>query len=372
MALTTVWIQPFAAQAVPPASEVSGIDDFEDNDAGDWGFFGGNAAGGGGGTADDRPKEGSYYFSTGWGGNGTASGFYGGAFKNFDNAGQVAVPADPWFNVWIYQQSDTTVDQYTLELTLREDTDGDGWTSGAEDSIGLDTTFTTSDFDDRWKLLSAPLSSFVDRGTGGNGVFDGDLDEVVIVFGGVQGVVGSVIEIDFDQFVLTPDGPLAFDDMEHGDPFGNGWFAFGGSVGGGGIGSNFEDLPPANGGAFSLQTGWGSGGAPGFFGGFGRTNPRRPVGHEPLQLLDQSRRRPGLHPGDQPPGGRQPRRRDQPARRRRVPVQLHGVARGAVRGGRRWVAARVDPARRLRRRQLVPLRRQRCARRGPARRWRQW
>ena len=51
-----------------------------------------------------------------------------------------------------------------------------------------------------------------------------------------------------------------FDDMEHGDPFGNGWFAFGGSVGGGGIGPNGVDLPPSDGGAFSLETGWGSGG----------------------------------------------------------------------------------------------------------------
>ena len=67
--------------AVPPAPGTV-FDDFEDNDASDWGFFGGNAAGGGGGTADDRPAEGSYYFSTGWGGNGTASSFYGGAFKN--------------------------------------------------------------------------------------------------------------------------------------------------------------------------------------------------------------------------------------------------------------------------------------------------
>jgi beta-glucanase (GH16 family) len=64
-----------------------------------------------------------------------------------------------------------------------------------------------------------------------------------------------------------------FDDMEHGDPFGNGWFAFGGSVGGGGIAANAVDLPPSDGGAFSLETGWGSGGVPGFFGGFGRTNP---------------------------------------------------------------------------------------------------
>jgi beta-glucanase (GH16 family) len=64
-----------------------------------------------------------------------------------------------------------------------------------------------------------------------------------------------------------------FDDMEHGDPGNNGWFAFGGSVGGGGIAPNNVDLPPANGGAFSLETGWGSGGVPGFYGGFGRTNP---------------------------------------------------------------------------------------------------
>ncbi len=66
--------------------------------------------------------------------------------------------------------------------------------------------------------------------------------------------------------------PLIFDDMEHGDPFGNGWFSFGGSVGGGGITANSSDLPPQDGGAFSLETGWGSGGNPGFYGGFGRTN----------------------------------------------------------------------------------------------------
>lgn len=64
---------------------------------------------------------------------------------------------------------------------------------------------------------------------------------------------------------------VVFDDMEHGDPFGSGWFAFGGSVGGGGIGPNSADLPPSDGGAFSLETGWGSGGNPGFYGGFGRT-----------------------------------------------------------------------------------------------------
>ncbi|MDR9452080.1 MAG: carbohydrate binding domain-containing protein, partial [Acidimicrobiia bacterium] len=72
---------------------------------------------------------------------------------------------------------------------------------------------------------------------------------------------------------LAAPAPVVFDDMEHGNPLGNGWFAFGGAVGGGGIDRNETDLPPINGGSFSLQTGWGSGGVPGFFGGFGRTNP---------------------------------------------------------------------------------------------------
>ncbi|MDJ0939659.1 MAG: PEP-CTERM sorting domain-containing protein [Woeseiaceae bacterium] len=66
---------------------------------------------------------------------------------------------------------------------------------------------------------------------------------------------------------------VIFDDMEHGDPFANGWFAFPGDVGGGGLGPNSTDLPPVNGGNFSIETGWGSGGTPGFLGGFGRTNP---------------------------------------------------------------------------------------------------
>jgi hypothetical protein len=247
--------------AVPIATGTI-IDDFEDNDASDWIFFGGNAAGGGGGTAGDRPKVGNYYLSTGWGGEGTTSGFYGGFFRNLDDAAQVAPPADPWFNIWVYNQGDTTVDRYNLELTLREDTDGNGWTDGAEDSIGYDTTFTSSDFDDSWTLVSAPLSSFFDRGTGGNGVFDGALDEIVIVFGGVEGGPGTVIEVDVDQLAFTSGGPAAadevvFDDLEHGDPFGNGWFAFNGAVGGGGITQNDTDLPPADGGAFSLETGWG-------------------------------------------------------------------------------------------------------------------
>ncbi len=88
----------------------------------------------------------------------------------------------------------------------------------------------------------------------------------------------AVVSLLVSILGLAPAAPAraattVFADMEHADPFANGWFSFGGSVGGGGIGSNSTDLPPTDGGAFSLQTGWGSGGVPGFFGGFGRSNP---------------------------------------------------------------------------------------------------
>ncbi len=282
VALAIVFAMLASVLSVAPATAVPDavgtvIDDFEDGDTSDWGFFGGSNAGGGGGPLADRPYEGGFYLSTGWGGQGTASGFYGGAFKNLPDTAQVTPPAaDPWFNVWVLNQSDATADGYTLEITLREDLDGNGWTNGSEDSFRLDTSFTQSDFDDEWTLISAPLSSLTDLFTGGDGTFNGDLDEVVIVIGGVSGADPSTVEVDFDQFAFSSGGPLAFDevvfdDMEHGDPAGNGWFTFFGG-GGGGIGPNALDLPPTNGGAFSLETGWGSGGVPGFFGGFGRTN----------------------------------------------------------------------------------------------------
>ncbi len=274
--------------AVPPApGDV--FDDFEDGDVADWIFFGGNGAGGGGGADTDQPKAGVYDLTTGWGGDGTASGFYGGTFKNLPDATQIVLPPDPWFNMWVNQKSGTTVDSYVLELTLREDTDGNGWTDGSEDSIGLDTTFTTSDFDDDWTLISAPLTAWFDRGTGGNGVFDGNVDELVIVFGGVEGGPTTDILIDVDEITFTSGGPAGieqavFDDMEHGDPLNNGWFAFNGAVGGGGIAPNNSDLPPADGGAFSLETGWGSGAVPGFYGGFGRTSPTDLSGAEFLNV----------------------------------------------------------------------------------------
>ncbi|MEM1182164.1 MAG: family 16 glycosylhydrolase [Acidobacteriota bacterium] len=195
-------------------------DDFEDGNAFDWVFFGGNAAGGGGGALTDRPFEGAFYLSTGWGGQGSGSGFYGGFFKNVPEGDQLPTPDDPWFNVWVLNQSDATVDAYTLEITVREDLDGNGWTNGEEDSFRLDTSFVAADFNDRWTQISAPLSSFINLGTGGDGVFNGQLDEVVVVVAGVQGGPGTTVEVDFDNFVLTGGGPFdpcTTDDFEDGD-----------------------------------------------------------------------------------------------------------------------------------------------------------
>ena len=83
------------------------------------------------------------------------------------------------------------------------------------------------------------------------------------------------LQVDYVRVYQLVDGSactLPFDGMDHGNPAANGWFSFGGSVGGGGIGANTTDLPPVGGCRASLQGGWGSGGTPGFFGGFGRTN----------------------------------------------------------------------------------------------------
>ena len=204
LALLAVLLSPMAANATPIV-----FDDFEDGDSSDWIFFGGNAAGGGGGALADRPQEGSFYLSTGWGGEGSNSVFYGGFFKNLDNSGQLTLGNDPWFNVWVLNQSNATVDQYTLEVTLREDLDGNGWTNGQEDSLRLDTVFDASSFNDEWTLLSAPISSFNNLFTGGDGTFNGRVDELVVVISGVQGDIGSIVEVDFDYFAFTSGGPIS-------------------------------------------------------------------------------------------------------------------------------------------------------------------
>lgn len=87
-----------------------------------------------------------------------------------------------------------------------------------------------------------------------------------------------VYEIDYVRvYELPPEVPtppgILFDDLEHGAPFDNGWYSFSGDVGGGGINADTVDLPPAVSGDYSLASGWGTGGATGFAGGFGRTFP---------------------------------------------------------------------------------------------------
>jgi beta-glucanase (GH16 family) len=213
---------PLVTATSPVAPSVMIIDDFESGDASGWGFFDGYQAGGGGGILSDRPKEGSYYLSTGWGGGGTLSSYYGGLFRNFDNAAQVALPPDPWFSVWVLNQGNATVEQFRLEITLREDLDGNGWSNGQEDSIRLDTTFTSDQFDDEWVQISAPLSSFTNLETGGDGTFNGALDEIALVIAGVEGASGSTVEIDFDRLVLSSGNGVcaldgyAVDDFEDG------------------------------------------------------------------------------------------------------------------------------------------------------------
>ena len=80
--------------------------------------------------------------------------------------------------------------------------------------------------------------------------------------------------VDHIRVLQRPEFPQCeslFAGLDHANPFGNGWFAFNGG-GGGGIGANTTDLS-AEGCNASLSAGWGSGGTPGYFGGFGRNFP---------------------------------------------------------------------------------------------------
>lgn len=89
-------------------------------------------------------------------------------------------------------------------------------------------------------------------------------------------VFPQTLVVDYVRVYQLPDISAClkeFDGMNHANPFANGWFTFAGSVGSGGIGANLVDLPPVDGCRASLQAGYGSGGQPGFMGGFGRNRP---------------------------------------------------------------------------------------------------
>ena len=183
------------------------FDDFEDGDTSDWIFFGGNAAGGGGGPASDRPAQGSWYLDTGWGGAGSESVFYGGFFRNLPEDGQLALPDDPWLSLWVLVQTGTNVDRFSVEITVREDTDGEGYEEGEDDSFQHIVSFEQADADDTWRQVSAPLASLNDLQTGGDGTFDGPVDEIVIVISGVEGGEATDVLVDFDDIVFTSGAP---------------------------------------------------------------------------------------------------------------------------------------------------------------------
>ncbi len=262
------------------------FDDMEHGNPLGNGWFTFNGIGGGGldvSTTDLPPVSGGVFsLQTGWGAGGN-TGFFGG----FGRTQSADLSQMTHFNIWINPDAGQA---YTLEINLQEDDDGDGsfpFPAPNDDEFQYNLTVGESGTDviagGGWQLVSIPFTDFFDDNSihGGNGVFDptpvadggnGELLGIVIA---VIGDSGSDVNFRTDFWCFS-EGPvrakLPFDDMEHGDPFNNGWFAFGGAVGGGGLDANFSDLPPQNGGIASLQSGWGSGGTPGFFGGFGRTS----------------------------------------------------------------------------------------------------
>ncbi len=249
-----------------------------------WFAFGGSVGGGGiGADAGDLPPADGGVFSlgTGWG-SGGVPGFFGG----FGRTNPVDLSGMTNFNFWINPDAGQ---DYLLEINLQDDDNGDNSTTQPDDdefqfNCVVSPTGPCAVSGGGWQRVSIPLSDFFDDNSflfGGNGV----LDPVPVSAGGNGQLINVVFAVisnsgadatfrtDYWNFTPPPPSEVVFDDMEHGNPFGNGWFAFGGAVGGGGIGADAGDLPPAFGDAFSLGTGWGSGGVPGFFGGFGRTNP---------------------------------------------------------------------------------------------------
>ncbi len=99
-------------------------------------------------------------------GAGSGSMFYGGFVKNLENDQQITLPEDPW-SLSYYVESGSTVDQVTVEFTLREDTDGEGYEEGEDDSFRFDLLVDSSAFDDTWKHLLVPISYFTHLTTDG-------------------------------------------------------------------------------------------------------------------------------------------------------------------------------------------------------------
>ena len=132
-------------------------------------------------------------------------------------------------------------------------------------------------------------------------------------------VFPQTFEIDYVRvYQAPPDGvpglETVFDDMEHGNPFGSGWFAFGGTQGGGDIAAS-SDFPPTDGGSALAAANYTVTSGGGFIGGFGRTTDQPGRCHR-FFVLDQPGRQPVLHHSGQPAGRRQRQRRYRCGRRR--------------------------------------------------------
>ncbi len=280
--------------AAPPPGSALVFDDMEHGNpfGNGWFTFGGAVGGGGIGPNGSVPPADGGVFSleTGWGSGGTP-GFFGGFGRTRPTDLSGMTSFNFWINPDLLDLAGRTQD-FLLEINLQDDDDGDGAIpfppDGGDDEFQYNCVVSPvgpcAISGGGWQRVSIPLADFFDDNSfhfGGNGVLDavptsaggnGQLINVVVAVISNSGA-DATFRTDFWNFTPPPPTEVVFDDMEHGNPFGSGYFTFGGAVGGGGIGPNFVDLPPALGGAAALETGWGSGGTPGFFGGFGRTNP---------------------------------------------------------------------------------------------------
>lgn len=185
----------------PPAGTVL-VEDFADPTGAAWSYFGSAS-----GTVTTGDGVNPYMRATFSGAGGSGGGFYGVMWNNLEDTQQAVLPADPWFNIRVrHSSTETTVSEYTLEITVREDTNGDGWTSGQEDSHRFDTRFSSSSFNDEWIQISAPLTAFTNLGTGGNGILELAIDEVVLVVSQVVGPDPSSVVVDFDDIIISTGG----------------------------------------------------------------------------------------------------------------------------------------------------------------------
>ncbi|MEM1127426.1 MAG: family 16 glycosylhydrolase [Bacteroidota bacterium] len=187
------------AYTEPPAEGTFLVEDFTDQTGAAWNYFGSVE-----GMVTTGDGLNPFLRATFSGSGGAGEAFYGVMWNNFPDDNQVVIPADPWFNVRIrHASAATTVNRYAFEITVREDTNGDGWDDGEEDSHRFDAVFDPRSFNDEWISLSIPLSTFMDLQTGGNGILEGSLDEVVFVVSQVVGPDPSSVQVDLDDIILS-------------------------------------------------------------------------------------------------------------------------------------------------------------------------